>query len=544
MRKQLLIYVFIILSKFCLSQQNLSTESQLKIQKVEFKIDEINKIQNDLVDNQKIEKDEFKKEFEVLKEDIYYHSSYIDKWLSVIGILLSFFGLVIPIAGFYVGKKLFNDIEKQKNETETELKLFIENQKDKFKEFKIEQESKINQLLMDSKSKHEEIVQIRDNVVFNSEIIIETEKPNNDFELASSLEASNILNQIFLSLSNKDFNQVISIGKELLTKDISINEKYHVFFMLSNAYFFLHDLKNAEETVKNALQIRENDYKSWFNLGLILSKRGCFEEAINAFQKAQSLNPSDSNNLANQAQVYLHLKKPNNALTIIENALIISPENIDHIIIKSNCLYQLNLVKDAFNLLLNLTNKEDYKIYQQLSSYYYNLGMFKDAIENLEKAIALDPQNSNLFRLNGVAYTSIGHFEKAMDNLKIAYSMEKNIDILLDYAESLLFNCEFKIFKDLWNELENFESDIKFCRLGYHYLKALKKILFNDIKDYEVIFDDYKSNIHSNKIEYSWNINDTELFLSSKLSKELDFSIRINLAHFVKEAKELINILR
>ena len=52
--------------------------------------------------------------------------------------------------------------------------------------------------------------------------------------------------------------------------------------MLSNAYFFLQDFKNAEETVKNAIKIRENDYKSWFNLGLIFSKRGSFEEAINA----------------------------------------------------------------------------------------------------------------------------------------------------------------------------------------------------------------------------------------------------------------------
>lgn len=317
MRKQLLIYVFIILSKFCLSQQNLSTESQLKIQKVEFKIDEINRIQNDLVNHQKVQKDEFRKEFEVLKEDIYYHSSYIDKWLSVIGILLSFFGLVIPIAGFFVGKKLFNDIEKQKTETETELKLFIENQKNKFEEFKIEQESKINQLLMDSKSKHEEIVQIRNNVEFNSEIIIDTENPNNDIELASSFEVSNILNQIFLSLSNKDFNQAILIGKELLTKDISINEKYHALFMLSNAYFFLQDFKNAEETVKNAIKIRENDYKSWFNLGLIFSKRGSFEEAINAFQKAQGLNPSDPNPIANQALVYLHLKKPTKHLQLL-----------------------------------------------------------------------------------------------------------------------------------------------------------------------------------------------------------------------------------
>lgn len=60
MRKQLLIYVFIILSKFCLTQQNLSTESQLKIQKVELKIDEINRIQNDLANHQKVQKDEFK----------------------------------------------------------------------------------------------------------------------------------------------------------------------------------------------------------------------------------------------------------------------------------------------------------------------------------------------------------------------------------------------------------------------------------------------------------------------------------------------------
>ena len=541
--KNLLLLSFLFISLAGLSTDNqLNTETQLKIQRIELQIEQLKEEKSDLKEQIENKVSVQQQQFDDLKEDLNYHGSTIDWYLSILGVLISFFGVVIPIVGFFVGKKLFQEIENQKISSKKELKTFIEKETLAFNIFKENQQKKLNDLLNDSRKTNEQINSIKK----KAEESAFSFRNSDEFQ---SMESETIeKNKNLGNLSNlngllalRNFQEVIKQGKKLLENTSSANDKYHLFFILSNAYFGIGDFTTAEKYIDKAIEIKNDDYKLWANLGLTYRKLGRYKEAISAFQKAQELNKNDANPIANEALSYFELGEFIKSLETINKALVFEPNNIDFNIIKANNLFKLNQVNEAINMLNEASEKNpaDYRIYKQLSTYFYRLGLFDEAIGSLNKAIQNNPEDSELFHHLGVAYTSNNEFEKALEAFKKAATMDKSLDNLLDYAESLLFNKDYKNFKTVWEKIESFDLKSKQALLGYYYLTALSQIILNQAS-FEDVYNEFK--IHFNTKEFSslWNVLDTESFLSEEISRDLDTNVRIAISLLVKEVKSLL----
>lgn len=547
--KNYLLFTFLLISLVGLASNNgLNIEAQLKIQKVELQIEQLKEQKSDLKKEIEIQNNGQQKQFNELKEELNYHRNGIDTWLAVLGILISFFGVVIPILGIFVGRKLYKDIKNQKEETERELQIFIEKETKAFNNFKESQQQKLTKLLIESKSRYNEITEIKSQA--EKQFPIQSMK-DADFQSIEQEELDNIktihsINQMFSSLRKNNYNETIKLGEKLLESKVSINDHYHIYFMLSNAFNSLKDYSKAKDYINKAIDIRDNDYKAWTNLGLILSKQNSQKDAIKAFQKARELNPRDPNPIANEALSYFELNEFKKSLTVIEDALKIQPDNVEFNLIKANSLFKLSLVNEAIDLLNSLGEKhpDDFRIYRQISSYYYHIKLYDKSIEALEKAIEKKPDDAELYALLGAAHSSNKNFKLAYDAFFKASDLQvldKDVSFenLLNLAESTLLNNMYNEYGTIWKKIEAFDQHLKNNHLGFHYVKALSELLI-DSRDYKDCLNDFIIKFKINEFSYLWNVSDTELFLSSEISKEIDIEKRIGISLFVAGVKSLL----
>ncbi|MGB9005652.1 MAG: protein kinase [Candidatus Aminicenantales bacterium] len=146
-------------------------------------------------------------------------------------------------------------------------------------------------------------------------------------------------------------------------------------------------------------------------------------EAKKLLEKAVSLDPTF-------AVAYLYLSRANNRLNDQrgqEEALQKAKEHAGKATEKERLYIEAQYASRMENdpekqrlLLTELTNKypqEKYAHYE-LGNFYRSNGRYSEAIEELEKALALDPSFGPALNLLGYAYAAAGEFEKAEDAFK------------------------------------------------------------------------------------------------------------------------------
>lgn len=85
---------------------------------------------------------------------------------------------------------------------------------------------------------------------------------------------------------------------------------------------------NDEEAIRLYLEAVNYDREmgpSWHNLGVLHMKRGALPDAVNAFNIAAELMPTDPRPIANIGQIWLELGYPRPALEQFEDALLRDP---------------------------------------------------------------------------------------------------------------------------------------------------------------------------------------------------------------------------
>ena len=135
-----IVNLVMILNSICLAQK----DNLLKISKIEKTVDSLILIQTETTEkfNDKLlnKIDETERKLEISKSLVDFKDDSINKWLSILGILVAIFGVGFPLFGFFYGKKLREDLEKEQKDLSANLK-----------EFKNEYKEELNKLIKDSK---------------------------------------------------------------------------------------------------------------------------------------------------------------------------------------------------------------------------------------------------------------------------------------------------------------------------------------------------------------------------------------------------------
>ncbi len=196
----------------------------------------------------------------------------------------------------------------------------------------------------------------------------------------------------------KYYQNAIKLDEE---EKILPQSQYH----LGIAYFKLSRYSNknyyhqAEEELKKSLKRKFETPETHIYLGHIHFKHGLFDDAIDDYMRAKTLNPNDVAAWYNLGWVYKVKGMPNNAITSFRNA--INTQNLDKTLnikihtVLGEIYYEQNLIehaKDEYNAILKLDRTSEIAHYK-LGKIYKRQGEFALASKELKTVLKINPNN-------------------------------------------------------------------------------------------------------------------------------------------------------
>ncbi len=230
--------------------------------------------------------------------------------------------------------------------------------------------------------------------------------------------------EIYLTISYEyqklaDYNgaiKVLMMAMEMEPDDEEIINE------LSFCYEITDRLEEGVETFQRFLDNHPWSVQGWFNLGLIYSKLGLYEKSIEAFDFAITIDPSNTAAYFNKANAYSNAEMYEQAIAIYKEVLTMDqPDALTYCYI-GDCYIKLDNPKKARENFIHSLRLDD-----QLAEAWYGLalcdetlGKHKTALNEINKALKIDPFNPSYFNLRGLIYISLQDYAKAYPDLQNA----------------------------------------------------------------------------------------------------------------------------
>jgi tetratricopeptide (TPR) repeat protein len=173
-------------------------------------------------------------------------------------------------------------------------------------------------------------------------------------------------------------------------------ENDELLYYLGIEYRIIMDYESAIEVFKRATQLNDQDARYFFHIGVSYERLGRIDEAIENLDRSVQLD--DSSAAALNYLGYLLADggtRLEEARVFIEMALAIDPENGAYLDSMGWVLYRLKEYNQAREYLesavqlMDVTEEENYVIYEHLGDVYYEIGLFQEAVEAWEEALEL-----------------------------------------------------------------------------------------------------------------------------------------------------------
>lgn len=273
------------------------------------------------------------------------------------------------------------------------------------------------------------------------------------------VQAASYFNQAATALSREDgFSQ----GYALLAKAIETNPTDFYLRNLTNLnlvqlqnLFAREDIEQEElqaqfqeifgasiGSAQGALQANPNNYLNWLGLAKVysvvvpLELEGSYEAAVEAYQKAISLNPTNPMLYLSLANLEITKGDTDKAKEYIQASIQLKQNYSDAYFLLSRLNMDEGNKKEAVQVIEQLATVSPYDPlpFYQLGAFKYEDQDYENAKDFLERAVALSPYYSDAKYLLGLTYDASGEKEKAVgqfQDLKFLNPEEESIDAIL-----------------------------------------------------------------------------------------------------------------
>lgn len=236
------------------------------------------------------------------------------------------------------------------------------------------------------------------------------------------------------------FNLYSQSAQELFTKSLEY----------SNA----NDFKNAEKTTKELIKKypdHESNYLYWNNLGAFQSKQDNKKEALKSFSKSFELNNQFDVALHNRAQTYRYLEQYDKAIIDYKNVFKLNSEN-------SEALFDLALLyakleentnaREYFEKYIELFPDKRTPADLNLVLVKKKLGLFEDALSDLNKLIDNIHNNEILYNNRGYMYNSRADLFMNLERYDEAFvDVEKSLEVDPEFTTAIITKGEIYYFQ-------------------------------------------------------------------------------------------------
>jgi len=254
------------------------------------------------------------------------------------------------------------------------------------------------------------------------------------------------------SLSNDE--EYINKAKELY---LELNKEYEDNYILSLiAYSIYKDVDYLEEAYKNS----KDEYLVAYLNALYKYKTNDFEEAKNQVYKSIVLNSDYNKSYILLADIMNSTSNSKSSESYLREALEVKPYSYKTIIkiadLYSNILADNIKARYYFDIAINI-RKDDSSLYYKIVKLDISNEEYDEAISNLNKAIKIDPNNSDYYRVLGVVNFQLENYEEGIEETRNAYLMNGNDVLALNNAAWFYINVE----RDVLRGYENIKSAFK-----------------------------------------------------------------------------------
>ncbi|MDX1956929.1 MAG: tetratricopeptide repeat protein [Leptospiraceae bacterium] len=261
-------------------------------------------------------------------------------------------------------------------------------------------------------------------------------------------------------------------------------------------YFTKNEFKKAIEDFTEAITLNPTPARFWYNRGTAYSGIREYSKAIEDFTKAIELNPKDSNSYRKRAMTFEMNGSNEEAIKDSTMSIELNPNNADNYSLRG---FIYNKIADYDNAIKDFTKAIE--LYPTIIGYYdyraiayFNKKDFKKAIEDY-KAIELLENYSNTFTNFSRVLFVDGQLEQAIQNLEKAFAMNPTKTELVELwfylyahvperreeAEKELLDLLHKGERSKgWNLEENVRVAIEQGHPDPEQLKSFAKIITED----------------------------------------------------------------
>lgn len=354
----------------------------------------------------------------------------IDRWLEVFGVIISIFGVAIPIAGFLLGRKLVGDVNKQQKELDKEVEKMKEavttkmlNTDNEIWHIKNEINEKIaeansyiiklreydkegEEILSTTKSEANRRLATLSELALKSDLtdkekndaikearLITKEKDATPYEKEVASAHENYFSGNFETALDKYMNILIKFSKQIKTDEL--------------ADFYFGIAHCAQETNDNYLAIsyylkviNQQPYQrnavAYNNLGNAYTQILDYYNADINYKKSIEIDPFSIHTYNNYGNMLSEIHDYPNAINMLQKAIELDPtyENAYYDLVEIYLF--INKIKDAKDTIEKITNKQDGKY----ALVKYLIDLFEDnnidielIIQNTSEAIKRDNIN-------------------------------------------------------------------------------------------------------------------------------------------------------
>jgi Flp pilus assembly protein TadD len=170
------------------------------------------------------------------------------------------------------------------------------------------------------------------------------------------------------------------------------------------------------------------NYRPFYNMGIILSEKGLTAQAITAFEKSIALNPEYAEAYNNLGYEYLNEGNDEKAIQQFRKAMTLSPVLEEPYINMAKYYEREDMVSKAFDSIQNGLEKmpESFPLLTHLGTLFMRAGDIQNASVQFAKALKIRPESPEALNNLGVVLIQIGRKDDAIRLFREAIRNDPN----------------------------------------------------------------------------------------------------------------------
>ena len=375
----------------------------------------------------------------------------ISLWMAAIAVVLTFFGIVVAIAGFF-GFSRFRQIESEARANARAAEGFAI------------QAKQVTEEIIKNREKSEDIIKsLAANAAVenpeNVDELIDSVRSNPDSSLLDNAvaDAFSLYSQGKIIESLRKWHAIAELAEEH-DKELAARAWLSVGFLVATK-----DLEYSITANDRAIALNPGLAPAYVNRGASKHALGRHEEAIADYDEAIRQDPGFANAYSNRGVALAATGKQREAIADHDKAIQLQPNQASFYANRGTAKDDLGkheaAIEDHDNAIRLKPNHAEY--YSNRGLARAGAGMHNEAMADHNEAIRLEPRRAALYNNRGTANLSVGEhlaavedfskaielqpkFAKAYNNRGNAYlAMSRHNEAIREYDEAIRLNEEF-----------------------------------------------------------------------------------------------------